>query len=93
VRLTRVSSIQAITLWQPWASLIARGLKRYETRSWAPPASLIGKRLAIHAGTHRTARGVPLWLKSGCYKLWPDLPLRQELPADMARLCEMGGRR
>jgi hypothetical protein len=37
--------------------LVARGLKRYETRSWAPPASLIGKRLAIHAGTHRTTTG------------------------------------
>jgi len=35
------------------------------------------------------ARGVPLWLKSGCYKLWPDLPLRQELPADRARVGGM----
>jgi hypothetical protein len=52
-----VSSIPALTLWQPWASLIARGLKRYETRSWAPPASLIGQRLAIHAGTHKTTTG------------------------------------
>jgi len=34
------------------------------------------------------ATGTPLWLKSGVYRLWPDLPLRQELPEDMARLCE-----
>lgn len=27
--------MKAITLWQPWASLIALGLKQYETRSWA----------------------------------------------------------
>jgi hypothetical protein len=26
--------MKAITLWQPWASLIPLGLKRYETRSW-----------------------------------------------------------
>lgn len=38
-----------ISLWQPWASLVAAGAKRFETRSWAPPAGLIGKRIAIHA--------------------------------------------
>lgn len=26
--------IKALSLWQPWASLIAVGAKRYETRSW-----------------------------------------------------------
>lgn len=41
--------IPAITIWQPWASLIAAGLKPYEFRTWPPPAALIGKRIAIHA--------------------------------------------
>lgn len=27
--------MKAISLWQPWASLSAHGLKRIETRSWA----------------------------------------------------------
>lgn len=27
--------LRAVTLWQPWASLIVRGAKRTETRSWA----------------------------------------------------------
>lgn len=27
--------MKAITIWQPWASLIACGAKKYETRSWA----------------------------------------------------------
>lgn len=36
-----------LSVWQPWASLIAARAKRYETRSWQPPASLIGQRLAI----------------------------------------------
>jgi activating signal cointegrator 1 len=26
--------IKAITLWQPWATLMAIGVKRFETRSW-----------------------------------------------------------
>lgn len=42
--------MKTLTLWQPWASLIAVGAKTIETRSWRPPASLIGERVAIHAG-------------------------------------------
>jgi activating signal cointegrator 1 len=41
--------MKAISLWQPWASLIACGAKPYETRSWAPPRKLIGATIAIHA--------------------------------------------
>jgi hypothetical protein len=42
--------MKAITLHQPWASLIAIGAKPFETRSWPPPRWLIGQRIAIHAG-------------------------------------------
>lgn len=38
--------MKAITIWQPWASLIAIGAKQYETRSWA--TSYRGP-IAIHA--------------------------------------------
>jgi activating signal cointegrator 1 len=41
--------MKAISLWQPWASLIAIGAKRIETRSW--PTSYRGP-LAIHAAKH-----------------------------------------
>lgn len=41
--------MKAISRWQPWASLIACGAKPYETRSWAPPLSMIGQPVAIHA--------------------------------------------
>ena len=41
--------MKALTLTQPWASLVACGAKRIETRTWAPPAALIGERIAIHA--------------------------------------------
>lgn len=30
-----IQPMKAITLWQPWASLLAHGAKKYETRSWA----------------------------------------------------------
>ena len=42
--------MRALTLWQPWASLIALGHKVSETRSYAAPGALIGQRIAIHAG-------------------------------------------
>ena len=45
--------MKAISLWQPWASAIALGLKRVETRSW--PTKHRGL-LAIHAA--RTPSGV-----------------------------------
>ena len=38
--------MRALSLWQPWASLIAIGAKRYETRSYATG---IRGELAIHA--------------------------------------------
>ena len=41
--------MKAISLHQPWASLIVHGYKTIETRSWAPPKTLIGERIAIHA--------------------------------------------
>ena len=43
-------SMYAITLHQPWASLIALGIKTVETRSWPAPALLVGQAIAIHAG-------------------------------------------
>ena len=45
--------MKALTLHQPWASLIALGPKIVETRSWSAPARVIGERIAIHAGKHR----------------------------------------
>lgn len=44
--------MRAITLWQPWAALVAHGIKRIENRPWAPwPAAIeSGDQLAIHAG-------------------------------------------
>jgi hypothetical protein len=38
--------MKALTLWQPWATMVALGVKKIETRSW--PTSYRGP-LAIHA--------------------------------------------
>jgi len=42
--------MKIITLYEPWASLIARGFKKWETRGW--PTSYRGW-VAIHAGKNR----------------------------------------
>lgn len=46
--------MKALTLWQPWASLIMGGFKTYETRSWSTSHRGL---LAIHA-----ARKEPRWV-------------------------------
>lgn len=43
--------MKALTIWQPWASLIMEGAKIYEFRRWAAPKSLHGQRIVIHAGS------------------------------------------
>jgi hypothetical protein len=43
-------SMPAITIWQPWASLILAGAKPIEWRGWAAPPRFVGTRIAIHAG-------------------------------------------
>jgi activating signal cointegrator 1 len=50
-----MTTMKALTLWQPWASLIALGEKRIETRCWQ--TSYRGE-LAIHAA----AKLPPRWL-------------------------------
>lgn len=39
----------AITVYQPWASLIAIGAKPFEFRGYPAPAKYVGQRIAIHA--------------------------------------------
>ena len=47
--------MKALTLWQPYATLIMEGVKWYETRLWRPPRDLYV--LAIHAGLRLDADG------------------------------------
>ena len=64
--------MRAITLHQPWASLIAAGVKRYETRSWAPPPYLRGQRIAIHAGQYLQPCDIGETVKGEMRRLFGD---------------------
>lgn len=67
-----MSTMYAISLWQPWASFIAVGTKPFETRDWAPPKWLIGKRIAVHAAKKAVNADDREWARRhGC----DDLPL------------------
>jgi len=45
--------MKAISIWQPWASLIMLGAKTFETRSWSYPKWLDGELILIHAAKKR----------------------------------------
>jgi ASCH domain. len=45
-----MAKMNAISLYQPWASWIAEGIKTVETRTHDRFRSLVGQRIAIHAG-------------------------------------------
>lgn len=72
----REPTIKALSLWQPWASLVACGAKQIETRHWPTPRALLGQRIAIHATKTRD------WLHlcteepfKGYVSAWGLLPL------------------
>ena len=56
--------MKALTVCQPYAHLIALGIKRVENRTWA---TNFRGRLAIHAGKSRA------WLLHGDQDRWPDM--------------------
>lgn len=45
--------MKALTIWQPWASLIIAGAKPYEFRGWRFPRALLGQRIVIHAAARK----------------------------------------
>ena len=51
-----MTAIPALTVWQPWTSLIMIGAKPYEFRGWRPPRAYHGRRIAIHAGARKVQR-------------------------------------
>lgn len=50
-------NMRAITIWQPWATLLACGAKKYETRSWK--TDYRGP-IAIHSAKKDPCK-IPLW--------------------------------
>lgn len=80
--------MKALTIWQPWASLIAALAKPYEFRGWPAPEWIVGRRVAIHAGARPVKKeevaDLLLRLKSGeawttCLKPEIALPLLERV--------------
>lgn len=53
--------MRALTLTEPWATLMMLGEKRIETRSWPLPRFMIGQECVIHS-----AKGFPKWAQEVC---------------------------
>lgn len=68
--------MMALTLHQPWASLVAAGRKPIENRSWAPPKGLIGHDFAIHAGNTYDEEGATRIRDIAGIEAYSDLPFR-----------------
>jgi hypothetical protein len=82
--------MKALSIQQPYASLIANGAKTIETRSWKAPARIIGQRIAIHA-----SKGQPRVAKWFCYTdevvsaLWPDILALESLAQHAATIAHI----
>ena len=83
--------MKAITILQPWASLVAHGAKRYETRSWR--TNYRGS-LAVHAGARFRAEDrclceIGFWAE--CLGIargdWSALPLGAVLATCVLEEC------
>lgn len=66
--------MKALTVKQPWASLIVEGIKDIENRTWRCPQKYIGKRVLIHASA----------------KPVPGLPCRALTPLQYATVFSAG---
>ena len=76
--------IPAISVWQPWASMIAAGMKPFEIRSWHPPVKFMYRPIAIHAAMKPETKSVIRGLLDA-YQNTAAMPvieaaLRAELP-------------
>ena len=65
-------NMPALTLHEPWATWVAFGLKTIETRTHDRYTSLIGKRIAIHAG-QRFDRDACSTAKAALERYHPDV--------------------
>lgn len=48
--------MKALTIREPWATCLVYGPKRIENRSWVPPRTMMGQRIAIHTGVQFTEK-------------------------------------
>lgn len=72
--------LKALTFIQPWGSAVLT-CKPYENRPWAPPANVLGKRIAVHAGAR--------YDKSDAWQLKALLP-NEFVVSSVAQSCLIG---
>jgi len=93
--------MKALTIWQPWASLIILGHKPYEFRGWPVHKSLRGQRIAIHAGARpvkqseiagliECLRGPEAWLTGLTADALPALEALADDPAQLSHSAVLG---
>ena len=52
----KMKFMKAISIKQPWASLIAHGIKDIENRTWRCPKKYLGQRVLIHVSSSKRIR-------------------------------------
>lgn len=83
--MTETREIPALTLWQPWATLVAIGAKRIETRDWQ--TSYRGP-IAIHAAKRDLTQEDHVWMNTAHEARMPLIEFGY-MPA--GRLLPLGG--
>ncbi len=71
--------MKCLSIRQPWATLVASGAKRIETRGWVPQSLTPGQLVAIHAGKRWTARERRLCAEDPLIKRLLDLAAERGL--------------
>jgi hypothetical protein len=71
--------MKALTLWQPYATLVIRGLKRVETRPWStahrgPLAIHAARRIPASVRAHWRCEWARSALRAAGLEDWEDLP-------------------
>jgi hypothetical protein len=66
---TAMATLRCISLWQPWASLVACGAKTIETRKRPAFSTILGARIGIQAGGSKIPvrefiKGPAWWVKT-----------------------------
>lgn len=59
--------MKALTLWRPWDQAILYGGKCFENRPWSLWRSMIGERIALHAGKKYDIDGANWMREEGFY--------------------------
>ncbi len=64
--------MKAISIKQPWASLIVHGIKDIENRTWKCPQKYIGQRVLIHASSHIPFKDIEQLVVDRGISCWDD---------------------